>query len=225
MTRVEVAAQIRKIGIIPAVRVCSLEDGIFAASELAQAGIPIMEVACAEPGALDVIAEFAKRSDGIIVGAGEVMDIDTARQCLEAGAKFLTGPGLDLGVIEAARKAEVAVIPGALTPSEVLDAWGAGGDLVKIFPCAQVGGPRYIHALSVPFPHIPLMASGGVHQETAADFIRAGATVLGIGGALIPHESIHLRQTHRVRELARRFLHIVSTTREAIAEAKAHAHE
>jgi 2-dehydro-3-deoxyphosphogluconate aldolase / (4S)-4-hydroxy-2-oxoglutarate aldolase len=218
MTRVEVAAQIRKIGIVPAVRVCSLEDGIFAASQLAQAGIPIMEVACAEPGALAVIAELAKRSDGIIVGAGEVMDSDTARQCLEAGARFITGPGLDLGVIE-------AVIPGALTPSEVLDAWGAGGDFVKIFPCAQIGGPRYIRALNGPFPHIPLMASGGVHQETAADFIRAGATVLGIGGALIPHESIHLRQTQRVRELARRFLHVVKITREAMAQAKTHIQE
>jgi 2-dehydro-3-deoxyphosphogluconate aldolase/(4S)-4-hydroxy-2-oxoglutarate aldolase len=221
MTRVEVAAQIRKTGIIPAVRVCSLEDGLFAAFELAHAAIPIIEVACGEPGALDVIGELAKRSDGTIVGAGEVMDLATARRCLEAGAKFLTGPGLDLEVVEFARKVDVAVIPGALTPTEVLSAWHAGGDLVKIYPCAQVGGPRYIHALNGPFPDIPLVASGGVNQQTAAEFIRAGAIALGIGTALIPHESIHLRQSHRIRELSRRFLNIVSTTREELAPAEA----
>jgi 2-dehydro-3-deoxyphosphogluconate aldolase/(4S)-4-hydroxy-2-oxoglutarate aldolase len=222
MTRQEVAAQIRKIGIVPAVRICSLEDGVFAAYELAHAGIPIVELACSEPSALEVIAELAKRSDGLIVGAGEVMDLATARQCLDAGAKFITGPGLDLEVVEFARKADVAVIPGALTPTEVLSAWRAGGDFVKIFPCAQVGGARYIHALNAPFPHIPLIASGGVDQQTAADFIRAGAIALGIGAALVPHESIHLRQTQRIRELARRFLNVVSTTREAMAAAKVH---
>ena len=221
MTRGEVSARIQKIGIVPAIRVSSLEDGIFAAYELAQAGIPIVEVACSEPGALDVIAALAKRSDDLIVGAGEVMDLATAHQCLGAGARFITGPGLDLAVVEFARKSEVAVIPGALTPTEVLAAWGAGGDFVKIFPCAQVGGARYIQALKGPFPEIPLMASGGVRQETAADFIRAGASVLGIGGALIPKESIQLRQTHRIRELARRFLLVVGSTREAMAQAKA----
>ena len=225
MTRQEVAAQIRKIGIVPAVRVCSLEDGTFAAFELAHAGIPIMEVACSEVSAFDVIAELAKRSDGMIVGAGEVMDLATARRCLEAGAKFITGPGLDLEIIDFARKADVTVIPGALTPTEVLTAWRAGGDFVKIFPCAQVGGARYIHALNAPFPEVPMIASGGVDQQTAADFIRAGAIALGIGGALISHESIHLRQTHRIRELARRFLNAVSTSREAIAAAKARVGE
>lgn len=216
MTRLEVASQIRKSGIVPAVRVCSLEDGIFAAYELAHAGIPIIEVACGEPGAIAVIEELSRRSDGMIVGAGEVLDFDSMQRCLDAGARFITGPGFDPEIVKAAHDAGVAVIPGALTPTEVLHAWRAGGDFVKIFPCAQVGGPRYIHALHSPFPEIPIMASGGVHQDTAADFIRAGATVLGIGTALIPHESIHLRQTHRIRELSRRFLHIVSATREAM---------
>ncbi len=223
MTRQEVAEQILKIGIVPAVRVCSIEDGIFAAYELAHAGIPIMEVACSEPGALAVIAELAKRSEGVIVGAGEVLDVATARECLGAGAKFITGPGFDPEVIECARKAKVAVIPGALSPTEVLDAWRAGGDFVKVFPCAQIGGPRYIYALNGPFPEIRLVASGGVNQQTAADFLRAGALALGIGGALVPHEAIHLRQTHRIRELSRRLLNIVSTTREEIAAAKAQA--
>jgi 2-dehydro-3-deoxyphosphogluconate aldolase/(4S)-4-hydroxy-2-oxoglutarate aldolase len=225
MTRLEVAAQIRKIGIVPAVRVCSLEDGLFAAYELAHAGIAIMEVACREPGALAVIAAIAKRSDGMIVGAGEVTDAASARQCLEAGAKFITSPAFDPDVVKTAREAEVVAIPGALSPTEVLGAWRAGGDFVKIFPCAQVGGPRYIHALKRPYPDVPLIASGGVNQQTAADFIHAGASVLGIGAALISHESIHLRQTHRIRELSRRFLNIVSTTREEIAATKADVKE
>lgn len=217
MTRLEVVAQIRKIGIIPAVRVCSLEDGLFASYELAHAGIPIVEIASCEPHAMDVIAELAKRSDGMIIGAGEVIDLAVARQCLALGAKFITGPGLDLEVVAFARKADVAVIPGALTPTEVLSAWGAGGDFVKLFPCVQVGGARYMHSLSTPYPHIPLMASGGVSQQNAPDFIRAGAVALGIGTALVPHESIHLRQTHRIRELSRRFLNLVATTREEMS--------
>ena len=216
MTRQEVTGQIRKTGIVPAVRICSIEDGLFAAYELAQSGIPIIEVACHEPGAMAVITELAKRSDGMIVGAGEVLDAASARRCLDAGARFITGPGFDPEVIKVASDAGIAVIPGALSPSEVLHAWRAGGDFVKIFPCAQVGGPRYIHALHGPYPEIPIMASGGVLQNTAADFIHAGASVLGIGTALIPHESIHLRQTHRIRELSRRFLQIVASTREAM---------
>jgi 2-dehydro-3-deoxyphosphogluconate aldolase / (4S)-4-hydroxy-2-oxoglutarate aldolase len=125
----------------------------------------------------------------------------------------LTGPGLDLGDAQFADFPGVVSIPGALTPTEVLKAWRTGCDFVKVFPCAQVGGAHYIQALKVPFPHIPLIASGGVNQETAGDFIRAGATALGIGGALIPQESIHLRQTHRIRELARRYVSIVKHAR------------
>jgi 2-dehydro-3-deoxyphosphogluconate aldolase/(4S)-4-hydroxy-2-oxoglutarate aldolase len=221
MTRLEVGAQIRKIGIIPAVRVFTAQDVMFAAFELAHAGIPIVEVAVVEPGALAAIAALSRRGDDVIVGAGEVMDLATARRCLDAGARFITGPGLNLEVVEVAHQADVVVFPGALTPTEVLRAWQAGSDFVKIFPCSVVGGARYLQALQSPFPDVPLIASGGVNQDTAGDFIRAGATALGIGGALVPHESIHLRQPHRIRELTRRFLGIVNTAREEIAPLKA----
>lgn len=220
MTRLEVDSQIRKIGIVPAVHIASVDDALFVAYELSQAKIPIIEIASAEPGALAAIAELARRDDGVIVGGGEVMDLQTARQCLHAGAKFITGPGFDGEVVELAHRGEVAVFPGALSPTEVLRAAQAGGDFVKVFPCVSVGGPRYIRALKAPFPEIPLIAAGGVHEETAADFIRAGASALGVGGALVPSDSIRMRQSHRIRNLARRFLAIVEATRKEMETLK-----
>ena len=213
MNKQEVRARIEEIGIIPSIHVSSTEDAIFAANEIAAAGIPIVELAMNVPGAIEVIADLVRNNPDVVIGAGEVTDSKTARRCLDAGAKFLTGPGLDLGNVEYSNTEGVVIIPGALTPTEVMRAWKSGCDFVKIFPCSRVGGPHYIRALKAPYPHIPLIASGGVNQETAGDFILAGATVLGIGTALIPHESIHLRQPRRIHELARRFVAIVKEAR------------
>ena len=213
MTKQEVRARIEEIGIIPSIRVSSMEDAVFAANEISAAGIPIIELTMIVPGALEVIADLVRNNPDVIIGAGELTDSKTARRCLDAGARFLTGSGVDLGSVEFSREEGAVVIPGALTPTEVMRAWKSGCDFVKIFPCAQVGGAQYIRALKAPYPRIPLIASGGVNQETAADFILAGATALGIGGALIPHESIQLRQPHRIRELARRFVAIVKHAR------------
>lgn len=220
MTREEVRARIEEIGIIPAIRVSSTQDAQFAAEAIAHAGIPIVELTMTVPGAVELISDLVRNNSGMIVGAGTVLDIETARHCLDAGAQFLTSPGLDLGIVEFAARKEVVVFPGALTPTEVMMAAKAGSDFVKVFPCSQVGGPRYIKALKQPFPHVPLIASGGVNQETAADFILAGAVALGIGGALIPHESIELRQPHRIHELARRFTAIVEGARARTAARK-----
>jgi 2-dehydro-3-deoxyphosphogluconate aldolase/(4S)-4-hydroxy-2-oxoglutarate aldolase len=220
MTKQEVRATIEEIGIIPSIRVSSTEDAVFAANEISNAGIPIIELTMIVPGALEVIADLVRRNPDVIIGGGEVTDSKTARRCLDAGARFLTGPGVDLGSVEFSQDEGAVIIPGALTPSEVMKAWKSGCDLVKIFPCAQVGGASYIKALKAPYPRIPLIASGGVNQETAADFILAGATALGIGGALIPHESIQLRQPHRIRELARRFVGIVKQARARLPKRK-----
>jgi len=213
MTKPEVHARIAEVGIIPCIRVSTPEDADFITQEIAGAGIPIVEVTMIVPGALDLFAALVRDHPKVIVGAGEVMDTTTARRCLDAGAQFLSGPGLDLGNAPFPTAANALVIPAALTPTEVMKAWSTGCDFVKIFPCAQVGGAHYIHALKAPFPHIPLIASGGVNQENAGDFIRAGATAIGIGEALIPRESIQLRQTHRLRELAHRFAIIVKRAR------------
>jgi 2-dehydro-3-deoxyphosphogluconate aldolase/(4S)-4-hydroxy-2-oxoglutarate aldolase len=213
MTREQVRSRIDEIGIIPAIRVSSPEDALFAAEAVCTHGIPIVEVTMTVPGAIGVISELAVKNSSVITGAGSVPSVETARRCIEAGAQFLTSTGLNLDIVHFAVGNNVVVFPGALTPTEIMAAWEAAPDFVKIFPCASVGGPAYIRALRGPFPHIPLIASGGVNQQTAGEFILAGATALGIGGELIPHEAILRRQEHRIGELARRFLAIVKDSR------------
>src|ERR1700682_3921074 len=213
MKKEEVCARIAEIGIIPAIRVSSAEDARFAAQAISQGGIPIMEITLTVPGAIALISGLAQNSPEVIVGAGDVLDTDTARQCLDAGAKFLTSPGLDLNIIEFAVKESIAVLPGAMTPTEVITAWKAGSDFVKIFPCAQVGGESYIRALKAPLPHTPLIASGGVNQKSAGSFILAGATALGIGKELISKDAIQFRQADRIHTLANRFLSFVNDAR------------
>jgi len=142
-----------------------------------------------------------------------VLDEETARRCIDAGARFITSPGFIPEVVAYTGKMDVAVLPGALTPTEVIAAWKAGSDFVKIFPTGHVGGVQYVRALKVPLPQIPLIASGGVNQLTATDFIIAGATAIGVGGVLLPKEALHFRQEDRIRELAGRFLGMVRDAR------------
>jgi 2-dehydro-3-deoxyphosphogluconate aldolase/(4S)-4-hydroxy-2-oxoglutarate aldolase len=217
VTKQEVRARIEEVGIIPAVRVSSAEDAIFAAETVNHGGIAVAEITVTVPGAMDVISDLARRIPEMVVGAGTVLDIETARRCLDSGAKFLTSPGLVLEVVEFAARNEVAVFPGAMTATEVITAWKAGADLVKIFPCAPVGGDSYIRALKAPLPHVPLIASGGVNQQTALNFILAGAAALGIGGELIPKEAVQQRQAERILELARRFIKLVKNARSRMA--------
>ena len=220
MTKSEVRARIQEIGIIPSIHVSSTEDAQFAAKEISAAGIPILELATIEPGAIEIIADLVRSYPDLIVGAGELTDAQTAQRCRDAGARFFTGPGVDLGGLQFDGEDGPVIIPGALTPTEVLKAWKSSCDFVKVFPCAEVGGAHYIKALKSPYPYIPLIASGGVNQETAADFIMAGATALGIGGALIPHESLRLRQSQRIHELGRRFVAIVKHARSQVPHRK-----
>jgi 2-dehydro-3-deoxyphosphogluconate aldolase/(4S)-4-hydroxy-2-oxoglutarate aldolase len=209
----EVCAKIREIGIVPAVRTSSTEDALFAAEVVARGGIPIVEITMTVPGAIEVISHLVKNLPDVIVGAGTVLDIETARLCVESGVRFLTCPGLDLGIVEFAQKQNLTMMAGALTPTEIVTAWKSGSDFVKVFPCAQVGGDSYIRALKGPFPKIPLIAAGGVNQQTAANFILAGAVAIGIGRELIPTEAVQKRQEGRIRELAHRFLNFVRTAR------------
>jgi 2-dehydro-3-deoxyphosphogluconate aldolase/(4S)-4-hydroxy-2-oxoglutarate aldolase len=213
MNKETVRGSIEQIGIVPAIRVHSAEDALFAAGAVSDSGIPIAEVTMTTPGALDVISELARSRPELIVGAGTVIDIETARRCLSAGARFLTSPGLDIQVVEFAVKNDVVVFPGALTPSEIMAAAKAGADFVKVFPCAVLGGASYIKALKSPFPKIPLIASGGVTQGNVADFITAGAAAVGIGRDLINPEAVQRRELDWIRELAGRFLKTVKHAR------------
>lgn len=216
MKRETIRAGIAEIGIIPGVRLASAEDARFAAEAIYHSGIPIVEVTMTVPGAAAVIAQLTQQNSALIVGAGTVFDVETAEECLDAGAAFLTTTGLDLEIVNFAVKRGIVVFPGALTPGEVMAAWKAGADFVKIFPCAQVGGPSYITALKAPFPKIPLIASGGVNQQTITDFILAGATAVGIGRDLIHPQAIRSREDGWIRELARRYLSMVKQARSQI---------
>jgi 2-dehydro-3-deoxyphosphogluconate aldolase/(4S)-4-hydroxy-2-oxoglutarate aldolase len=209
----EACSRIREIGILPAIRVPSAEDARFAADEMLEAGISIVELTMTVPGALRVISELARSHPQLMVGAGTVLSLESARACINAGAAFITSPGFDLEVVDFTLKHNTASIPGALTPSEVAAALKAGADMVKIFPCAQIGGPSYIKALRAPFPDAPFIAAGGVNQVTARDFIHAGATALGIRGELIPPAAVTARDRNWIRELAGRFLGIVQRAR------------
>ncbi len=220
MNKEEVRERIEEIGIVPAIRVSSTEEARFAAAAVSAGGIPIVEITMTVPEACELIQDMVTNVPDMIVGAGTVLDPVTARRCLEAGAHFLTSPGLDLSIVELASKANIVTMPGALTPSEVTAAWREGVDFIKVFPCAQVGGASYIRALKGPFPNAALVAAGGVTQQTASDLIRAGATALGIGGELIPHEAVRRRRAEQIVELARRFLHIVREARKLAPPAK-----
>jgi 2-dehydro-3-deoxyphosphogluconate aldolase / (4S)-4-hydroxy-2-oxoglutarate aldolase len=213
MDRKDVRARIEQVGIFPGIRVKSADQALYAGQTLYHAGIPIAEITMTVPGAIEVIRELAQSLPDMIGGAGTVLDKETAQRCLDAGAKFLTSTGLVPEVIEAALKENVVAIPGALTPTEVIAAWKAGADFVKIFPAAPVGGELYIRSLKVPLPEVKLIAAGGVNQQNATNFIIAGASALGVGVELLPKDALQRRQDDRIHELARRFIGFVQEAR------------
>jgi 2-dehydro-3-deoxyphosphogluconate aldolase / (4S)-4-hydroxy-2-oxoglutarate aldolase len=194
MKRESVRVGIEKVGIIPGVSVSSVELAVFVAESVSEAGIPVAEITMTVPDAVEVIAQLAEKYPDFIVGSGTILDVETAKECLDAGARFLTSPGFVPEVVEFALKNDVAVIPGDLTPSEVIVAWKAGVDFIKVFPRAPVGENKYIRALKAALLQVPLIASVGVNQTTAASFILAGASALGIGSELLPPEALQMRQ-------------------------------
>jgi 2-dehydro-3-deoxyphosphogluconate aldolase/(4S)-4-hydroxy-2-oxoglutarate aldolase len=213
-----VRARIQHIGIIPSVRTSSADDARFAVETVVQAGISVAEIAMTVPDAVDVIADLAKDHPEAVIGAGTVLHLETARRCIEAGATFLTSPGLNLDIVRLALEQQVLVMPGVLSPTEVTAASEAGADLLKVFPCAPIGGESYIRALRAPFPGVPFVAAGGVNQHTVAGFIHAGVVAVGIGKELIPKQAVRLRQRDWIGELARRFVNLVKEARALHAE-------
>jgi len=217
MTKQTVRRQIESYGIIPAIRLPNIADAEFAVDAVHSSGIPIAEITLTTPGALELISELAAGHNDLVVGAGTIFDVEHAQRAIDAGARFLTSPGLDLQMVAFAVKHDVIVFPGALTPSEVMIAANAGADFVKIYPCAPLGGPSYLRSLKTPFPQVQLIASGGVTQATAGEYIRSGAVALGIGRELVPPEAVARRQHDWIHELVRRFLQIVKEAREIVA--------
>jgi 2-dehydro-3-deoxyphosphogluconate aldolase / (4S)-4-hydroxy-2-oxoglutarate aldolase len=218
MDKHKVRDRIMEIGVVPVVRASSPGEARIAAGAVCQGGIPIVEITMTVPGALDVIRELAKNNaSDVLVGAGTVLNAETARRCLDAGAEFLVSPGLNLPTVEFAVREGTLIMAGALTPTEVMAAWDAGADFVKIFPCGQVGGAKYIKALKGPFPQVPLLPTGGVNLNTAAEFIEAGAVALGVGGELVQADALKSNKPEIIVENARKFLAIVRQTRARMA--------
>lgn len=181
-----------------------------------EGGISVLEITMTVPGAVKVIEEVAKRyGKDALVGAGTVLDPETATTCIESGAKFVVSPALNLDTIACCRRLDVAVMPGALTPTEVVQAWNAGADFVKVFPAGAVGGPSYLKSLKAPLPQIDLVPTGGVSLKTAADFIRAGAAALGVGADLVDIKAIREGHAALITERAKQFIQIVREARES----------
>jgi len=216
LSKADVRKRIEEIGIVPSIRPADAEsaadEACFAAEALNSGGIPIAEVSMTAPGSIDVIAHIEKTLPEMFIGA-DLLDLEMARRCFDAGAKFFTTPGLVLDVVEFAVAQGVVVFPGVLTPSEVLAASKAGADFVKVFPCSLLGGAAYIKALHAPLPHVPLIASGGVNDRTIGDFLQAGAAAVGVGRELVPPDAMRMRRDAQIRELARRFLEKVRDAR------------
>jgi len=215
MKKQEVRSIIEEIGIVPVIRASSAEEARFAADCVYKGGVPIVEITMTVPGAVEVIRELVKAMPEVLVGAGTVLDEESARKCAGAGAQFLVTPGFDAATVAAARKLDLLVMAGALTPSEIMAASKAGADFVKIFPCGSLGGPKYIQALRGPFPQIPLVPTGGVNLETAADYIRAGAAALGVGGEMIAREALKARDGDVISKLSALFVDLVRDARKS----------
>jgi len=214
MNKAAVLQTIRDVGIIPVVRAQSADEAMQAIDAIRAGGIPILEITMTVPGAVGLIEEVANRyGDEALVGAGTVLDGETARACILAGARFVVSPALDVETIEVCRHNDVAVMPGALTPTEVVLAWSAGADFVKVFPAGAVGGASYIKSLKAPLPQIELVPTGGVSLKTAADFIKAGASALGVGADLVDLTAIREGQQNLITERAREFVRVVAEAR------------
>lgn len=213
MKREEARLLIQEIGIVPVVRASSAREARLAAEAVTKGGIPIVEITLTVPGAVQVISELVKTMPEVLVGAGTVLNKALALQCVEAGAQFLVTPGFEKNCVETAHKFDLPIMAGALTPTEVMAAWEAGVDFVKIFPCGNVGGPGYIKALRGPLPQVPLVPTGGVNLENVADYIRAGAVALGVGGELIPKEALQEEKLKIITELAKLYTELIKEVR------------
>jgi 2-dehydro-3-deoxyphosphogluconate aldolase/(4S)-4-hydroxy-2-oxoglutarate aldolase len=214
MTKQQVLAAMLDIGIVPVVRTTSAESAILAIEAIYNGGIRAAEITMTVPGALKALEKVAdKFGDKIVLGAGTVLDPETARICTLAGAEFFVTPALKPATIEMARRYSKVICTGALTPTEVLTAWEAGSDIVKVFPCGAVGGPKYIKALKGPLPQIEMVPTGGVNLETAGEFLKAGACAVAVGGELVDPKLIKSGKYDEMTKLAEQYLAVIAKAR------------
>ena len=214
MTKSEIVQRIREIGVIPVVRASSPEEANQIVEAIKAGGLPILEITMTVPGAVQVIERLSARyGNEAIIGAGTVLDTESARACILAGAQFIVSPALNLETIACCRELDVVVMPGALTPTEIVTAWNAGADLVKVFPAGAMGGASYIKSLKAPLPQIDLVPTGGVTLANAAAFIKAGAVAIGVGADLVDTTAIRAGQPEKITQSARAFIEAVRNAR------------
>jgi 2-dehydro-3-deoxyphosphogluconate aldolase/(4S)-4-hydroxy-2-oxoglutarate aldolase len=213
MTKEEVIDRIRECGVLPVIRASSQEEALAVVDAVAAGGIDTIELTMTVPGASKVIAKLTAERPELLVGAGTVPDPETARECIAAGANFIISPSTNFDTIAYCNEVDITVMPGALTPTEIVNAWEAGADIVKVFPADAMGGAKYMRSLKAPLPHIRLIPTGGVSQSTAADLIRAGAEAVGVGADLVDLEAVRSGNTDAITEAARKYLSIVAEAR------------
>jgi 2-dehydro-3-deoxyphosphogluconate aldolase/(4S)-4-hydroxy-2-oxoglutarate aldolase len=222
MTIDEVIRRIEEVGIVPVVRAATVDEATRAVEAICAGGIPVVEITMTVPNAVAVIREVAKQyGTRVLIGAGTVITAEQAESCLRAGAEFLVSPGLSAPVLSIARAAEKLAIPGALTPTELMSAHDHGARLVKIFPCGNVGGPKYLKSLKAPFPKADLIPTGGVNAANAAEFIAAGAFALGVGADLIDAAALREGNLAKISAAAQELVQAVNSARAALREKKA----
>ncbi|MGE0452980.1 MAG: bifunctional 4-hydroxy-2-oxoglutarate aldolase/2-dehydro-3-deoxy-phosphogluconate aldolase [Vicinamibacteria bacterium] len=214
MTKNEVLRKVAEVGLLPVVRAQSADEAMKVIDAIREGGVPVLEITMTVPGAIGVMEQVVRRfGSEVVVGAGTVLDAETARACILAGAQFVVSPALNLDTVAICRRYGIAVLPGALTPTEVVTAWTAGADVVKVFPCGALGGASYIKSLKAPLPQIEMIPTGGVSLKTAADFIKAGSLALGVGADLVDTKAIRDGNAKLVVEKAREYVRIVQEAR------------
>jgi 2-dehydro-3-deoxyphosphogluconate aldolase/(4S)-4-hydroxy-2-oxoglutarate aldolase len=215
MVKAEVLNTLREVGLVPVLRAESEEQALALASAIAAGGVTVLEVTMTVPGAIRVMRRLAEERPDILIGAGTVLDPETARMCILEGAQFVVSPALKIATIEMCHRYGVPVIPGALTPTEILTAWEAGADVVKVFPASSMGGAKYLKSIKAPLPQIELIPTGGVSLATAAEFLEAGAFALGVGADLVNPKAIAEGHPETITENARKYLAIVQKFHES----------
>ena len=222
MTIDDVIRRIGEIGIIPVVRASTIDEAMRAVQAICAGGIPVVEITMTVPNAMSVIREVAQQYEGkVLLGAGTVTTAEQAESCIRAGAEFLVSPGLATSVLSVAQSSAKLAIPGALTPTELMNAHDHGARLVKIFPCGNVGGAKYLRSLKAPFPNASLIPTGGVNAANAGEFIAAGAFALGVGADLVDTAALRAGNLEKITSGARELAQAVASARAALPEKKA----
>ena len=214
MEKAKVIGALRRIGLVPVLRASSVEKALALAEAIAAGGVTVLEITMTVPGAMHVMRKLAETRPDILIGAGTVLDPETARMCILEGAQFVVSPAVNVGTIEMCHRYSVAVLPGGLTPTEIVTAWQAGADVVKVFPASAMGGAAYLRNLKAPLPQVELIPTGGVSLKTAMEFLEAGAFALGVGSDLVDAKAMAEGRPEVVTETARKYLAIVKEFRE-----------